>query len=425
MSIDAKMLRGRHLRDLGRHEESAAFFQEAISDDVENPEGYAELALSYLQMEGRNKDALEAIDVAISLDPEIDGFHAIRSLALNSLERHKEALDAADTAISFEPESPFNHSVKAQAYCGKRDWAAAEDSARRALAIDGDYRMAENILAQSLHFQNKLDEGGISVDKMLADDPEDEMAHFNAGWAAMRRHDNRTAEKHFQEALRLDPEFQGAREGLLESFRARSSIYRFYLQYVFWMQQFSGKMQWVLIIAIYLGYRFGSAILSGIHPVLGALLMFLYLGLVIGMWLAGSLGNLLIVADSSARRALNRGEKLNGIFAGGGFVLGLLLIVSAVFMPGAKEAFFQLGLTLAIGAVPASLTFANPSPNGRLIFGGIFAATYFFGFGSVFEALINGGELGALGGLFPLTWALAALCTWIGNIPALRRERPA
>ncbi|MEM0896568.1 MAG: tetratricopeptide repeat protein [Verrucomicrobiota bacterium] len=87
MNGDSRLLRGVHLRSLGRHEEAEGFFREAISQDANDPEPYAELALSLIQMEGRKTEALSVIDAAVGLDPEDDSYHAVRSLVLSHLDR--------------------------------------------------------------------------------------------------------------------------------------------------------------------------------------------------------------------------------------------------------------------------------------------------------------------------------------------------
>ncbi|MEM0896569.1 MAG: tetratricopeptide repeat protein [Verrucomicrobiota bacterium] len=315
----------------------------------------------------------------------------------------------------MDPDSPFNHSVKAQAFAGKRDWSKAESSARAALALDGDFDMAENLLTQSLQFQNKLEEGESSVNKMLADNPQNFMAHYNAGWAAMRRHDSKKAELHFRESLRLDPDFDPSRDGLLESFRGRSRLYRIYLRYIFWVQRFSEKSKWLLIIGIYLGFKFGSAILELIHPVLAALLTVTYILLVFGTWLAPSVGNLLIYADSSARMALKRGDRLKAIFGGAGFLVGLALIAAGFALPNLDE-LFTIGLALGAAAIPASMTFDNGSKAGRWLFGGLFVGTYVMGILSLVFPSVEGLLLvAAVGCLFS---------TWLGNVESLRCERP-
>src|SRR5258706_135859 len=156
----------------------------------------------------------------------------------------------------------------------------------------GRYADAENAfraaLAQALRLQNKMAENAGHLAGMLARDPEDPYTHANAGWAALQRGRHREAEVHFREALRLNPAFDSAREGLLNSFRARSPIYRAYLRYCFAMQRLSSGSRWAVIIGLYLAARFGSRMKGG----LGLAVMALYFLFVLWGLVARPVGHL-------------------------------------------------------------------------------------------------------------------------------------
>ena len=414
--------RGNLLLQQNRYEEAEVYFKQAIAAEPGNALAYAELATALVEQEGRKKDGLEAIDRAIQLEPEVDFFHARRSLILSRLNRDKEALAAADTAIGLDPDHSLNYAVKGQALAGLQRWADAEEQCRKALSLDADDGFASNLLANVLRLQGKQGESQVAAEKLLADDPEDPYAHFNAGWAALQRHDHQEAEKHFREALRLDPDFDPARAGLLESFKARSFFYRTYLRYGFFMQRFTGGMQWAIIIGILIAYNFGRRLLSAIHPLAGLALVVLYLGFVLWVFLAPGIGNFLVLLDRSARHALKRGEAWQGIFAGGLFFVGLLIL--AVSAATSYSPAMVLGGALAIGAVPAAMTFGNESRKGRTVFGAIMLFIYAAGL-IVFlvemarhPAAFTGRSNSAIG--FGILAGIA--CTWLANVPALRQD---
>ena len=76
------------------------------------------------------------------------------------------------------------------------------------------------------------------------------------------------------------------------------------------------------------------------------------------------------------------------------------------------------------GAVPASLTFANESRKGRTVFGVILLFIYLSGLAVFFiEQVRHPAEFGhASQTLIGFAILSAVLCTWIGNVPALRRD---
>jgi tetratricopeptide (TPR) repeat protein len=417
--------RGQLLRRQGRHTDAEACLRQAIAAEPDDVRAHAELAQCLLEQEGRRTDALAAIDRAISLDPGLAYLHARRADILSRLGRDREAIETADRAIAIDPDDSHHFAVKAQALTGLERYAEAETLCRQALALDADDCFATNLLAHLLRIQGKIEESQVAADKLLADDPEDPYAHYNAGWTALQRNNHRLAETHFREALRLDAGFEPAREGLLVSFRGRSALYRGYLRWCFWMQQFTSKARWVIIVGFLLLYNFGSKLLGMIHPLAGLAVVVAYLSFALWTWLAPGLGNLLLLKDRSARFALRRPEILQGLVSGGGFVVGaLILAVSAAlsYPPG-----YLIGGALALGAIPARLFFGNESRQGRLVFGSLLAFLYVAGFGcGVLEMLRHPAEGFAYLTSQAITGGViaAVACTWLGSLDGLTEERP-
>jgi hypothetical protein len=275
------------------------------------------------------------------------------------------------------------------------------------------------LLAIVLRMQGKKWETEVAVGQLLAEDPEDAWAHANAGWAALARSDHKKAEEHFRESLRLDPGDEHARSGLLESFKARSPLYRAYLKYIFWMARFEKGTRWMIIIGLYLGFRVGRALLEKVHPLLAVIFVIAYLTLVFGGWLASGIGNLLVLADRSARYALERREILEAIFVGGGFFVGFLLVLAG--MASGTLPLALVGGALVVAAIPWSLTFTNDSPAGRRLFGAIGIAVYLVGFWAAGELGLHGSISQTTQSLGSLVGFAALLCTFIGNVGSLRK----
>ncbi|MCB1231402.1 MAG: tetratricopeptide repeat protein [Verrucomicrobiae bacterium] len=417
--------RGRLLRQQNRHEEAEAFLRQAIAIEPNDVLAYTELAQCLAEQSGRRRDALETIDRAIALEPDDAFLHSQRALILSRLDRDRESLISSERAIALDPECSTHFAVKGQALTGLQRYAEAEEACRKALALDADDHLAANLLAHLLRVQGKSAESELAADKLLAEDPEDPYAHFNAGWTALQRNDHRAAEGHFREALRLDAGFEPARGGLLESFKARSAFYRLYLRWCFWMQRFTSKAQWAIIVGFLVLYNFGRKLLGAIHPLAGVAVVVIYLGFVLWVWLAPGLGNLLILSDRSARHALGSGERWQGIVAGGGLIIGaMILALSGMwhYAPG-----YVFGGTLICAAIPAALTFGNESSKGRLVFGSLLALIYVIGFGvGTAEAFRYPAEgfSSRSGQLIVFGLIAGAICTWLGNVSSLREERP-
>ncbi|HEX8295557.1 MAG TPA: tetratricopeptide repeat protein [Chthoniobacteraceae bacterium] len=405
---------GQQCRELRRLPEAERHFRDALAENPRDDAALHELALTLHLQDDRDREALEVAERAISVDPNDALHHALRAFILNGLDRPKEALAAARESRRLDPYCVNALVAEAQTHMLLRDWSDAERAARAALELDADFSPAANMLAQALRMQNKTAENDAQIAGLLARNPEDEVTHLNAGWSALQRGDHRTAEQHFREALRLDPELDPAREGLLTSFRARSPFYRAYLAYSLWMARHKAGMQWAIIIGVLVGTRLLKVVAQKFSPTLATAIGALYLLFVLWIFVADAVGNFILLSDRFARYALRPAEKREAIFVGGGIVLGLLLLGAGLLIPGGFVLALFGGVLLA-ASIPFSMVFTNPSRLGSALFA-VAGAIPLVGLG-VF--LIQP----ALGtGLLSFGVLACLLSTWLASVPALRRK---
>jgi tetratricopeptide (TPR) repeat protein len=406
--------------ELRRFADAERHFKDALALEPDSDTLLGLLAHAVHLQDDRDKEALEIINRAIAVEPNDARHHTTRAFILNSLNRPKEALVAARLAQSLEPHADQPLAAQAQAHYLMKDWADAERAARAGLAIDPENSTSANLLAEALRNQGRSAENREQIAGMLARDPEDALTHHSAGWAALQRGDHRAAESHFREALRLSPGLEPAREGLLASFRSRSPFYRGYLRYCLWMARLKEKSQWAMIIGIYIGYRLLAKAAGAISPTLAFGVVALYLLLVLWAFVANAVGNFILLMDRFARHALKRREKIEAIVAGGAVVAGLVLL-GLGFGFGLAWA-LVLGAALALGAIPWSLVFTNPSRAGRMIFGAvgmtvwIGAACFLAGMFTALQPLTEVGKKVLIAGGIGVI-----VTTWLAAIPALRR----
>jgi Tfp pilus assembly protein PilF len=414
MNTDAphpQLLRGLQLKELGRYTDAESAFKEALAQEPNDAFALHQLAGCQWQIPGRHKDALQTINQAIAVEPNESEHHVLRAFILCVLDRPKEALSTARTALGLTPNESAAYTAEAQAHLQMENWPAAEQSARRALALDADNSGAANQLAQALRLQNKQAENDAHLAGMLARDPDDAFTHANAGWSALNRGEHRVAETHFREALRIDPDFDYAREGLLNSFRARSPIYRAYLKYCFAMQRLSSGARWAVILGLYFGVKVARYIPGGF------ILVALYFLFVLWVWVARGVGNFILLFDRFARFALRRNEKIEALAVGGGLCVGLVLLgVGVLWSPS----LLVIGLGLVAAVFPLSMTFTNASRLGVWLFGSIAAVTLvgalLSGFSSLLPILEPTFMLFAIGAFGCLA------STWLGNLRIFNRR---
>ena len=263
-----------------------------------------------------------------------------------------------------------------------------------------------------------MDENRDHMDRLLESNPENAFTHFNAGYSALQSTEYKKAEEHFRESLRLDPNFDEARKGLLQSFRARSTFYSLFLRYCFLMQRLSGGARWGLIIGLLLAVRVGRSLLEKVHPSLAIALVAVYMIFVFWGFLVGGISNLIVLSDRNARYALKKVDVLEGFIVGGFFFSGLLFAACAMLF--SLPVFLPLALGFSASTIPLSMCFNNDSKAGVWLFAALGSAT-------VLAGLVTGvGNSVAVEPtiLSPLLSFLLFGCmisTWLSGVKALHR----
>jgi tetratricopeptide (TPR) repeat protein len=417
--------RAQLLRERGRHEEAVATLLAHLAHHPQDPAAFIELALNRAEISGQLQLALDDARTATGLLPENPYPLALQSRILSELERHKEALPLAESAIALDSEFPYAWNSKCLALIGLNRWKEAEACARICLGLDADDESASNLLALSLRLQNRLDESEDESKRRLARNPENAFSFANSGWAALQRGDIKGAESHFKESLRINPQMEYARDGLKQSYRARSAFFRLFLKWSFFLQRFSANNRFAIVIGLIFGFRILRALAASVHPLLVIPVALLYFIFVFGSWLAGGLANFFLLRDPVARLSLDRGEKIEGAAMGLLFLGGLIALVA-----GFSLKFYPLGIVggvMMIATLPTSMVFTNPARIGQIVFGLISVIILMSGLVMAWDVATHPERDmfdGVAGLCFSLVVLLGVGTTWIGMIPALRKSKP-
>jgi tetratricopeptide (TPR) repeat protein len=345
--FQANLQRGELLRDQHRYPEAEKYLQEAIALEPARAEGYYELAFCYCNWDGHEAQGLATIDRAIGLDPNHAEFFALRAWILGNLDRNQEAINVAHQALILNPTSILALNAQTRAYNDLKEWRQSEIHARRVLALNANNNLAGNFLAIALRQQGRAQESEAVTAGLLSRAPDGALTQCNAGWSALQAGDPRRANRHFLEALRLKPNYDSARLGLLHSFSSRVWIYRLFFQYALWLGRHKKGMRIFFILTIYMGYRLAIVTLRtefGPQGLQWGLVLVAFYLILFGF--GRSFGNLFLLLDPFARHALTGKEKAWSILAG--LVYGLLIasLISQAAWPQAGVLLVIVGLFL-------------------------------------------------------------------------------
>ncbi|MCA8986488.1 MAG: tetratricopeptide repeat protein [Planctomycetaceae bacterium] len=257
------------------------------------------------------EDALDAAEQALAYAPDSGFSHYVQSRALLGFDEKKAtkaALAAIQEAIRLEPDEEHYHCQEAFIHEKNSNWQKMLEATQRALELNPEDDLATNLQAIALKRLRKGTAASGAIEAAMKRNPDDPVTHANQGWLLLEQKQHLKALEHFREALRLDPEMDWARLGIVEALKARNFIYRAMLSFFFWMANFSPRTRWFII----LGAWGGINLLSASEESLGKLsvvvtpLVMTYFGFVLMTWIAIPLFNFILRFDSYGRLALDR-----------------------------------------------------------------------------------------------------------------------
>jgi len=355
----ANLQRGSLLLNQNRPLEALPFIQAAIAADIDAPQAYAELARCYNAIPRDRAKSIAAIDRAIGLAPHSSYYFGLKGWYLVCLMRYRAAFDAAQKGLAINPNCIQSLNSLANAHTKLNQWKKAEAACLRILALDPHDAPGLNLLAQALRHQSRWKESRETVARLLANMPNNSFAHANAGYAALAAGDHLRANEHFLTSLRLDPHFDLARRGLLQSLRARIWLIRWNHRIFSILRRPPSARNLLTTFLVIFGCL---ALMVGIMAIsssydstagfawLGLLflagLFYIYLSALVAL-----MGNFMLMFDPLGRHALTRQEKAKASIP----AIAFALIVGALILAGAW--LVAIGLLLFFALLALSIQF--------------------------------------------------------------------
>jgi len=182
------------------------------------------------------------------------------------------------------------------------------------------------------------------------------------------------------------------------------------------MGKFSQGSQIAMMVGLFIAFKFGRTILAQIHPALSVILVVVYLLFAFWTILADGIGHFILLKDRLARLTLNKKEKLDGLFVGGGVFLGAILALVGFILKVHPVAF--IGAALVMGSIPWSSVFLNKSKPGKIIYLVAGAGVYLLGIGA---AIMAYSEIELSTGMMSMALLISFASTWISLIPGMRK----
>ena len=354
----------------------------------------------------------------MGLAPDSPHPHYVLSVIYYNRNMYKEAEASIDEAIAMDPFNSSFYAQKSQICYRKRRWQDALNAAELGLEIDAEDVECVNIRAMTLVKLGRQADAAKTIDKALERDPENAFSHANVGWTLLEKGDYKNANEHFREALRLQPDLEWARQGVIESIKSQSIFYRWILGYFLWMQKLSSAGQWAFVIVGFVLYQvllYTSERNEALSPYILPILV-LYIGFVVLTWTANPLSNLILRLNKFGRLALSREEKMTSNLVALFFFPALGCALAYFIAFDFEFIIYAIICVLMIPPISTIFKCEKGWPRDAIITVSILLALIGLGSASlsILSRLSTGDLSGLLGGLSSITFlvfAIAALAS--------------
>jgi len=203
---------------------------------------------------------------------------------------------------------------------------------------------------------------------------------------------------------------------LVESFRARSAIYRLQLRFAHFMNQFTEGRQNMIMIGGFVAYRVVSTLLKDVSPLLSSALIGAWLLFALWSHLARGFSSFFIVMDRFARQALRPREYWEGVVVGG-LIFASLGSVIVGYTWGFEESGYA-ALVFLLAAVANAAAFTNDHHIGRHLYN---IAAGIAGIGAVYlaTAIFSGQNLPSAQLIGTVALLIGVIISWLRPLRVL------
>jgi len=236
-----------HLIDASRYDLAEKELRKALAQDPEDFHAHAYLGLCQYHLDSYDEAQVSA-EKAIALQPDHPFGHYVLGLVHLHLDNYKEAKASFQEAIRLDPSEAEYHGTLGYLYLETEQYGLGLEHADQGLSLDPRNLTCKNCRARALTHLGRMDEAQRTIEGALKDAPENAHTFANLGWTCLHQGQHREALQHFREALRLDPESEWARNGMIYALRARFVAYRLLLTFYLWMSRLNPKVRSGILI---------------------------------------------------------------------------------------------------------------------------------------------------------------------------------
>jgi len=247
--------------DQGRYDMAVPEWQQALSEEPQNPYVHCGLAVAFLRL-GRWNEARRVVDGALEHGPEDPHVHWTRALVLLEREQLADAEAAIRESIRLDPDDADYHGLLARVLYERKKLTQALAAADAGLELDAFNDLSLTYRARILSSLGRHEESGAMTDILLQEDPLDSWNHCLRGEDLLLKGKADEARVHFLESLRLQPGNEAAREGFVTTLKAQSPIYSTLLALLIRLGRLKPNVVWSAVLVVFGIFLLGPRVLA-------------------------------------------------------------------------------------------------------------------------------------------------------------------
>ena len=381
--------RGRLLMEQDRYLLAEREFRAALLDDPDaiHARGYLALCLR------RQKKLAEALDEArqfVGQAPHVPFAYNVLALVEFDRRRYREAEQAAQESLRLDPDQPAAFVVLATCHANQRRWKEALAAAEAGLGCEADDSDCLRLRSLALAKLGRGDEARETLTRAIAEHPEDADLWSVRGWQLLEDRQPQSALDAFREALRLEPDHEWAREGIVTALKPCYFAYRWLLTYFLWAGSLSPKAQAMLLFGQVFFVRTARGLEANVPPLRAVVnpLLVVFTLFILMTWIADPLLHLVLRLNRFGRLALDRDKIVESNWVGACAALAIVALASWPLTW--NDAALAMAVVAVLLMIPIKVTFLYPSGPLRIAMGILTALLATAAIGSVTVLAFNG-----------------------------------
>lgn len=157
-----------------------------------------------------NKEAMEAFDKAIEIDPNYAGAYAGRGAIYNDWEKYPQALKESEQAVKIDPNLAWGFNIRGWAHIGLLNYQKAIEDLNKAMELAPKYAWPYCNRSRAYFMLKNYRQALEDANRAIELNPGLPAAYFRRGMALSSTNNLQDAIKSFDKTVQLDPTFSWA-----------------------------------------------------------------------------------------------------------------------------------------------------------------------------------------------------------------------